>query len=292
MKDEQSRSAEHTDAVPPLGREWGPTCVVACRCDPRFSYCMYVPERVARGSTDPRLVVAIHGSARYFTAYRDAFASFCRWNDCIVMAPLFPASVRGDGNRDGYKYIVEADIRYDRILLAMIDDVAHAYGWRFDRFALFGYSGGAHFVHRFFMLHPARLWAVSIGAPGNVTLLDPSRDWWIGTRNVRAVFGTDVDVEAMRRVPVQMLVGAADVETWEITRKPGERYWMPGANDSGRTRPERLAALRDSYVQHGIDVRFEVLPNVAHVPVLGLGPVEDFLADVLDSLRAPRQRRP
>ena len=35
----------------------------------------------------------------------------------------------------------------------------------FQRFALFGYSGGGHFVHRFFMLHPQRLWALSIGAP-------------------------------------------------------------------------------------------------------------------------------
>ena len=29
------------------------------------------------------------------------------------------------------------------------------------------------------MLQPHKLWGVSIGAPGSVTLLDPSRDWWV-----------------------------------------------------------------------------------------------------------------
>jgi hypothetical protein len=64
-----------------------------------------------------QLVVVVHGTGRAFTEYRDAFAAFAKWNDCIVLCPLFPAGPQGDGNRDGFKHLREADIRYDQILL-------------------------------------------------------------------------------------------------------------------------------------------------------------------------------
>ena len=45
----------------------------------------------------------------------------------------------------------------------------------------FGFSGGAQFAHRFLYIHPGRLRAVSLGAPGLVTMLDETRAWWVGT---------------------------------------------------------------------------------------------------------------
>ena len=95
----------------------------------------------------------------------------------------------------------EGDIRYDRVLLDIVDEVAGKYGLADARFALFGYSGGGHFAHRFFMLHPDRLWAVAIGASGSVTLLDDTRDFWVGTRDLQARFGIAIDSAAMARVP-------------------------------------------------------------------------------------------
>lgn len=271
--------------------ETGPTCVYALRGDPRFSYCCFVP-RVAARAAPAALVVAVHGSARFFQAYRDAFAAFCRWNDCVVLCPLFPAGVRGDRNRDGYKYLCEGDLRYDRLLLQMVDEVARDQGLDASTFALFGYSGGGHFAHRFFLLHPGRLWALSIGAPGSVTLLDPTRDWWIGTRNLREVFGVAPDLGSMQRVPVQMLVGSADLETWEIAMDERHPYWMPGANDTGATRPERLAALRRSYEAAGIEVRFDVVPNTGHDGPRCVPTAADFFADVLARRRAAAREVP
>lgn len=205
------------------------------------------------------------------------------------MAPLFPANVLDDDNRDGYKYIAEADIRYDLALLAIVDQVRATYRLRNPRFALYGYSGGGHFAHRFLLLHPHRLWAVSIGAPGSVTLLDPSRDWWVGTRDFAARFGSGSgplpDIAAMARVPVQMLVGAADLETWEITHRKGERYWMPGANDAGKTRPERLLSLRRSFEAAGVPVRFDLIPGMAHDGMRGLETAKDFFAETLQTMR-------
>jgi poly(3-hydroxybutyrate) depolymerase len=266
------------------------TSVFASRHDPRFAYCLYVPPGLDR-SRRPELVVAMHGTGRNFMGYRDAFSAFGRWHHCIILAPLFPIGVRGDDNRDGFKYLREGDIRYDQVLLAIVDEVAERYGIAFDRFALFGYSGGGHFTNRFLLLHPDRLWAASIGAAGSVTLIDSTRDWWVGTRDLKELFGTAIDPAALARVPVQMVVGAADLETWEITHREGGRHYMRDANHAGRTRPERLESLRRSFEAAGISVRFDLVPNMAHDGYKAVPLVEDFFAGALARRRAALEQR-
>ncbi|WP_336810241.1 alpha/beta hydrolase [Bosea sp. MMO-172] len=266
--------------------EYGPTSIYSSKHDPRFPYCLYVPPSLGEGGEKPELIVAMHGTGRGFTGYRDAFSAFARWNNCIILAPLFPIGVMGDGYRDGFKYMREGNLRYDQVLLAIVEEVSERYGIAFDRFGLFGYSGGGHFAHRFLMLQPNRLWGVSIGAPGSVTLLDPSRDWWVGTRNFAELFGQQLDIPAMKQVAVQMVVGAADLETWEITHKPGGRNWMPDANHAGTNRPERLASLRDNFAAHGIAARFDLVPNTPHDGVKVVPVVEDFFAGELARIRA------
>jgi pimeloyl-ACP methyl ester carboxylesterase len=281
MPDPKSTESDRGSAMYDLGS----TTIFASRGDARFSYCLYVPPGFATAATPPELIVAMHGTGRSFLEYRNAFAEFGRWNNCLILAPLFPVGVRGDGNRDGFKYMAEADIRYDRVLLSMVDEIGEKYGRRFERFALFGYSGGGHFAHRFLMLHPDRLWAASIGAPGSVTLLDPTRDWWVGIRDVETRFGTKIDPDAMAQVPVQMVVGGADLETWEITHREGGRNWMPGANDAGRTRPERLDSLRRSFEAAGVTVRFDLVAGMAHDGLRAVETVKDFFADILTAKR-------
>ena len=259
----------------------GPTAMFASKADPRFHYALYVPPVVGQGGK-VELLVAVHGTSRTsFLDFRDGFAAFGRWNGVAVLCPVFPVGVRGDGARSGYKYMQEGDIRYDQVLLAMVDEVAGKYGQDWSRFAMFGFSGGGHFTHRFAILHPGKLWAASVGAPGSVTLLDPERDWWVGIRDLPARFGIAFDGAALARVPVQMLVGDADLETWEITHKPGGAYWMEGANDAGRTRPDRLRALAQSFEGAGVTVRLDVVPGVSHERMKVLPLVEDFLAGVL-----------
>ena len=264
----------------------GSTTIRASVADPRFSYCLYAPPKI---DDQTELVVVMHGTGRTFVAYRDAFAEFGRWNNCIVLAPLFPVGVLGDGNRDGFKYIVEGDIRYDRLLLDMVREVGENYGRAFERFALFGYSGGGHFCHRFLILHPERLWAASVGAPGSVTLLDTTRDWWVGVRDLERTFGIAFRPDEIARVPVQMVVGAADRETWEITHKPGGKHWMEGANDAGETRPERLSRLRDSFASVGADVRFDLIPNMSHDGQRSLDAVKTFFDEILSARRSGRK---
>ncbi|MFP3744691.1 alpha/beta hydrolase [Achromobacter sp. SIMBA_011] len=263
----------------------GHSTVFASRIDPRFSYCMYVPPHIDQAKHPMELVVIMHGTGRAFVEYRDAFAEFARWNDCIVLCPLFPVSPLGDGNRDGFKQLIEGDIRYDHILQGMVAEVGEKFGRDFTRFALFGYSGGGQFVNRYTLLHPETLWATSIGAPGSVTLLDPTQDWWVGVRGAEARFGKAVDIEALRQVAVHMIVGKADLETWEITHREGGKFFMPGANSAGATRPERLESLRRSFEAAGVKAVLDVVDNVPHDGLKCVGQVQDFLAAELRKLR-------
>jgi dienelactone hydrolase len=264
----------------------GHTAMFASKADPRFHYCLYVPPVVREGEP-VELLVAVHGTSRTsFLEFRDGFAEFGRWNRCAVLCPIFPIGVLGDAERSGYKYMIEGDIRYDELLLAMVAEVAQKYGQNWDRFALFGFSGGGQFTHRFAILHPEKLWAASIGAPGSVTRLDPKKDWWVGVRDVTQRFGIELNLQSLAEVPTQMVVGGADLETWEITHRPGGRYWMDGANDAGSTRPDRLRALKASFESAGVKVRFDLVPGVSHDRMKVLDLVKDFLAGILATKRA------
>ncbi|MEY8837851.1 alpha/beta hydrolase [Cribrihabitans sp. XS_ASV171] len=240
----------------------GPTPFYACAYDQRFSYCLYVPPMPSSGRY--RLVVLVHGTNRPAEGYRDAFSEFGRSHDAIIMAPLFPANISGPGDLSGYKRIRHEGIAYDNVLLAMVDEVRAQFPTE-ERFFLHGFSGGGHFAHRFLYAHPRALSAVSIGAPGIVTLLDEEVDWPIGTRNFAELFGEAPDRDAIARVPTQVVVGGQDTETWEISLRPGDGWWQPGAEwQQDATRIVRAVTLTESLRASGCEVQFDLIPGVAH----------------------------
>lgn len=286
----QSKTAAGTDDA--LGHyERGSSTYFAARCDQRFGFYLYVPQRFDFGAAgDYRLCVLIHGTGRTPGVYRDLFAEFAEANQAIVVAPLFPAGIIEPGELANYKFIAFHDIRYDHVLNGIVDEVATRFRLGERRFLLFGYSGGGHFAHRFAYLHPDRLLGVSIGAPGMVTLIDDHLPWWRGTADLEQRFGIRMDLEALRRLPIQMVIGDEDTETWEITLSPGSRFWMDGANDAGRTRIDRLNSLRDNFTAHGIAVRFDRVPGVGHNGYAVLGAVHDFFSDVLGGTHVPNDK--
>jgi poly(3-hydroxybutyrate) depolymerase len=266
----------------------GATPFYACQADPRFSFCLYVP-RVYHESPTRRfpLAVIVHGTGRVASEYRNAFADFAEANDCVILAPLFPGGITAPWELNSYKWMKAGDLRFDHVLLKMIEEVGEHFRVETERFLIHGFSGGGHFAHRFFYLHPHRLLGVSIGAPGVVTLLDDEHDFWVGTRDLEAQFGTAIDLEAMRRVPVLMTVGGDDTETWEITITPESRLFMPGADLAGANRQDRMRSLKASYERQGIAVRHVVVPGVGHEGFTLLDPVKTFFAETLSAARQP-----
>lgn len=243
----------------------GRTPATACRIDQRFSYCLYVPASVVENPARAgRILAAIHGTDRGNQALRDLFIPYAEATGSIILAPLFPCGIGEPQERDNYKYIEYHGIRFDHLLLDMVDEVAERYGVDAGRFDLFGFSGGAHFAHRFLYLHPSLLRTASIGAPGSPTLLDGTRRWWVGVADIEKLFGVRLDLAAMRRVRVHLAVGSDDTDTWEITHTPGSRHWMDGANDAGVTRVDRMRTLAGSLWASGLDVRLDVLDGVRH----------------------------
>lgn len=263
----------------------GSTTVYSARADARFSYCLHVPRNFQVSDSPVELLVVVHGSPRTFMDFRAMFTDFADTNNVIVLSPLFPVGVCGNGNADGYKYMEEQDLRYDAVLLDMIAEVRERYQIAAQRFAMFGFSGGAQFVNRFLLLHCARIWAASIVAPGSVTLVDNQHDWWVGTRDLERRFGKALDLGALRDVAIQLVVGDADLDMQEITHKQGGRYWMPDANHAGSTRPERLAALHQSLVAAGAKTEMQVLPGVGHNPFPALDPARAFFTRSLAAHR-------
>ena len=282
-----SQSISAAGSEDPLGHyERGATTYFASRADQRFGYYLYVPKRFEFQSADEyRLCVLIHGTGRTPSVYRDLFADFAEANQAIIMAPLFPAGIIEPGELANYKFIDFQGIRYDHVLNFMVEEVAARFRLTENRFLLFGFSGGGHFAHRFAYLHPDNLLGVSVGAPGMVTLIDDSLPWWRGTSDLVQRFGIGIDLDRLRRLPVQMVIGDEDLETWEITIKPGSRFWMEGANDAGETRIDRLNSLRDNFVANGIAVRFDRVPGVGHNGYAVLGPVHEFFAEILARAR-------
>ena len=263
----------------------GRTALFASQVDQRFSYCLYIPQSFREeGENTYPLAVIMHGSLRDAQAYRDRFIAWAEEAQVVLLAPLFPGGIIVPGDVSNYRFMEWHGIRFDHVLLAMIDEVAPIYRILKERFLLHGFSAGGHFAHRFFYLHPQRLAGVSIGAPGAVTLLDKAHDWWVGVRDLEARFGIPLNIPAMREVPVQMVVGGDDTETWEITITPGHERWMPGANLAGASRVERMASLRDSFERNGIAVQLDVVPGVAHSHAGVVGAVETFFREVRPGL--------
>jgi poly(3-hydroxybutyrate) depolymerase len=251
----------------------GVTAFFALQSDPRFSYCLYVPTAHQNATRDLPLVVVVHGTNRTAERYRTMFGEFAEEHGCIVLAPLFPAGIIEPEDLNNYKRIRFHDIRFDHVLLDMIEQIGARYRLETARFLLHGFSGGGQFAHRFAYLHPHRLSALSIGAPGRVTRIDPDVPWWLGTADLTEVFGTELDLPTLRRVPVQMIVGAEDTETWEIAE--------PGIDAGGDTRVERLRTLRDNWEAHGIPVRLDVIPGMGHSGSRGVPHTQRFFSEVL-----------
>ncbi|MYE27964.1 MAG: alpha/beta hydrolase [Chloroflexi bacterium] len=232
------------------------TSFIAYGGDPRFSTCLFVPAAIRQ------ICVYVHGTYRDAAFYRDQLTDFAIRNQVLLVCPLFPAGLIEPWDVDNYKLLRFHEIRYDLVLLGMLEEISQRYAVSADRFMLGGFSGGAQFAHRFAYFHAERLSALSLAAPGRVTLLNDRLDWWSGLRDAERLFGRAIDIPALRALPIQLLVGANDDD--DITIAEDDPGWTPGANQAGATRRERLDSLYRQYQRIGCDANLEVIANCGH----------------------------
>ena len=252
--DAEERETLNDDGISPF--LFGRSSFIAYGADPRFSYCLYVPDEIRQ------ICVYAHGTYRDAAIFRDQLTDFAIRHHILVICPLFPAGLIDPQDVDNYKTLLYRGIRFDQILLGMVDEVRQRYGVSAERFMLGGFSGGAQFAHRFAYFYAERLTALSLAAPGRVTLLDESRDWWSGIRNAERLFGRAIDISALRALPIQLLVGENDDA--DITIPRDDPWWVPGANRAGLNRRERLETLYRHYQQIGCNAGLEVIAGCRH----------------------------
>lgn len=211
---------------------------------------MYLPE----ACHPRRVLLAVHGTERDFIACRDAFIELADETGCVVIAPLFPADIGGP-DLDGYKYAFHRGLRYDLLLIALLEQVRETAGLLQAGVVIWGFSGGAQLAQRFALLHPGQVTALALAAPGRVTWLDQGTDWWAGIRNTTALFGRQVDVAAFTAMPVQVAVGDADRDPLPtLAFEPG----------TSTTRPERLARFVAHLRAFSMETELVIAPGVAH----------------------------
>lgn len=268
---------------------YGATPALTYQQDKRFCYFLYVPAsaRHEPPAAGYPLVVLVHGTARTVEGYRSGFAEFAEEQQCILLLPLFPVGIDTALDLDEYKRLQHGQLRYDQILLGMVDEVATIYPVQSNRFLLHGFSGGGQFTHRFLYLHPDRLRGVSVGAPGSVTLVDDTRPWWVGTKDVEDRFGIDINKQAIADVPVLLVIGERDTNPDDIQIDTSEPAWMEGINETGSTRQERIQTLQHNLSGLGCSVRHAVVPGVGHEGLKVFGPVREFFADQLATRGSP-----
>jgi poly(3-hydroxybutyrate) depolymerase len=248
----------------------GRTPSLASRVDQRFSYRLFIPPDYRDEEPPLRLWVFVHGTERDTDVYLDAFADLATEHRAAVLVPLFPAGMDDPNDLDAYKMLEQDGVRYDLILLSMIDEAAQRWCIDAGPFFVHGYSGGGQFVLRLLLLHPERLSAVSIGAPGRITRPDPQVDWWEGIRDVESRFGRQFRPAAVARVPTQIVIGSSDNDPATVAPSPG-----------GADRLARARTLKRDLDELGSEVRFDVVDEVAHDGRQVISVVKDFLRNHL-----------
>lgn len=261
--------------------EMGRTTHFACQYDPRFSYSLYIPNRFSEEKSELfSLAIIVHGSMRNAQEYRDEFIDFSEETNTIILTPLFPGGITKPWESDSYKFVRVENEEFDTVLLKMVDEVGEHYKINTDKFLLHGYSGGGQFSHRFFYLHPDRLLGVSIGAPGNITLINEKKPWYIGIGDLEEKYNIPIRLSEMQKVPVLMVVGKNDTETWMINDEKAP-YWMDEFKNSGVNRIERLRSLQENYLENNIDVEYREIENISHEAFKVTSVVKEFFRNII-----------
>ncbi|KAJ7173680.1 poly hydrolase [Mycena filopes] len=257
----------------------GKTPFFAYTDDPRFSFGLYVPKSHSFLDSDvdakPRLplLVVVHGTRRQTGGYLTHLQSFSETHRVLILLPLFPAGIIDPFDVHNYKNIAYRGIRFDLVLLGMVEQAGRVWRVESERFYLHGFSGGGQFVHRFWYLHPGRLLGVSIGAPGAITHPTREREWPAGLGDVERVFGVaGPDFAEMGRVRVQFVVGEKDTETGMIARD----------DVAGATRVERVRYLHGCLAGLGVEAELTVVPGVGHEGIKCLAAVEAWLSSIMN----------
>jgi poly(3-hydroxybutyrate) depolymerase len=214
----------------------------ALRTDRNQEYLLYIPTHARRGAP---ILVTVHGISRNVDEHAKLFAPYAEEHDVVLVAPFFT-----EERNAGYQRLSDGSgQRADRILDAILAEVAGATGADGRRFRLFGFSGGAQFAHRYTLAHPERVVSAAIGAAGWYTFPDDRTPYPYGLGASRDRSNLQFEPARFLRVPISVFVGGDDTAGGEslrrnpqvdrqqgTTRLERARRWVAAMNRAARAR--------------------------------------------------------
>lgn len=235
-------------------------------------------------------LISVHGVTRQVREQLTGWATLADRLGLALVAPHF-----GEVDHQGYQRLAAraGEPSSDIALLRLLDRLRTDGRLRSGPVYLFGFSGGAQFVHRFAMAHPEVSAGVIVASAGYYTFPDRLTPFPYGLATRRS--SLDLRLEEFLRIPLLVVVGEADVHR---DRRFRRRTWLDLWQ--GHTRAERAErwaeALRREAERRGIppNISFLRLPGAGHsflecMPAGLLWHAGTFLADRLG--RAPSNLR-
>lgn len=202
-------------------------------------YFVYVSEAALQNPHRSTLLVSVHGySGRTddSAGVQRVVREITRWdgyadtNNWVILAPHFMESLfNNDYQRLNFKG-PRADQRLDE-LVKVVETLVP--GLDAGRFLLFGFSGGGQFVHRYALLHPDRIAAMVIGAPGWYTWPDDALPYPIGTAAETLPADAQPDWLALAGLDGLIVVGEEDHDGGAFRRSFGD-YNLDSLQGTGR----------------------------------------------------------
>ncbi len=173
-------------------------------------------------------------------------------------------------------------VRVDLQLIAMIEDARERLRQKgiyvADKIFMNGYSISGYFTNRFAALHPDKVIAAAIGAPGGWPIA-PLSEWKgytmnypVGIADLNKLIDITFNAELFKTIPLYMYMGADDTNDAIGRFTPEEQIFLNGL---GATPYERWPEAKAMYDSIGCNAEFVSYPGVEHTVT------EEMWADIL-----------
>ena len=222
-------------------------------------YFLYIPRK---GGGDAPVFVTIHGITRNAEKHAHLFLSLAERYGAVLVAPLFPKDRFQGYQRLGRK---GRGVRADIVLKKILSEVGMVTGAVSNKLYMFGYSGGAQFVHRYAMAYPEEVARIALAAAGWYTLPDITVDYPCGIKPTKRLPEINFRPAKFLSIPACVMVGENDVKRDTDLRKSDLIDHQQGLTrlDRGKRWIKIMSAAAKSY-HLKTPYHFQILPNSNH----------------------------